>query len=98
MKNKKNQRSVALKHIEQLYLLAQKPQNSEYSKRYISLLKKYAMRHRLHLPQEIRRSTCSKCNTLLHPGKNCTLRIRNTMQIIVCNCGQIKRIGFVKGK
>lgn len=88
------ERKIAIDHITELF--DQAKTNSKFSKRYISLLRKYSTRLKIPLPLEIRRSFCKDCNSLL--AGNCRVRIKpgkKPIKIITClSCGQIKRVGL----
>lgn len=47
------------------------------SRAYISNLRGISLKTQLRLPQEVKRSFCKRCDTLLVPGVNCTEEIRN---------------------
>ena len=47
------------------------------SRAYISNLRGISLKTQLRLPQEVKRSFCKRCDTLLVPGVNCREEIRN---------------------
>ena len=57
-------------------------------------LVKTSSRNRLPLPVSQRHWICRKCTSLLIPGTNSRIRIRDGQRILTClNCGQIRRHG-----
>lgn len=48
------------------------------SRAYISQLRGISLKTQLRLPQEVKRSFCKRCDTLLVPGVSCMREIRNT--------------------
>ncbi|MEM3378815.1 MAG: ribonuclease P Rpr2/Rpp21/SNM1 subunit [Candidatus Bathyarchaeia archaeon] len=72
------------------------------SRRYIATARKIAMAAKIRLPTVYRRQICRKCNTLLVPGDNCRVRIKQKREphvVITClNCGRKTRIMLRKKK
>lgn len=67
--------------------------DAAHEKRYVSLARKIAMRHRLKLG---RRKFCKKCNSLLD-GKNLVVRLKSKTIIYACrNCNTAQRIPIRK--
>ena len=70
--------------------------NPELSSRYIETARKIAMAARIRLPVQNKRRICKNCNTLLVPGDNCRVRIKQKREphvVITClNCGCKTRI------
>lgn len=48
-----------------------------FSRAYISQLRGISLKTQLRLPQELKRSICKRCDTILLPGVNCTEEVRN---------------------
>ena len=72
-----------------------------YSRRYVELMRKIAMRYTIRLPKTIKRRICNKCNTLLVAEENCTVRTSPKQQavIITCkNCTSIQRFPYRREK
>ena len=94
----KNTRKIAAQRIETLYRVAQETvrDDPEMAKRYVQLLRRIAQRTRTHLPLEVRRGICRKCDTVLVQGYNSRTRLRQRREphiAITCqNCGNIMRI------
>lgn len=75
---------------------------SNASRAYISQLRGISLKTQLRLPQELKRSICKRCDTLLVPGANCTQELRNAsregkkpwadVRVVRCTtCGTEKR-------
>lgn len=69
---------------------------------YISQLRGISLKTQIRLPQEVKRSFCKRCDTLLVPGVSCTQEIRNAsrggkkpwadVRVVRCTaCGTEKR-------
>lgn len=72
------------------------------SRAYTSQLRGISLKTQLRLPQEVKRSFCKRCDTLLVPGVSCMQEIRNTsregkkpwadVRVVRCTtCGTEKR-------
>jgi len=76
--------------------------NPQLSSRYIETARKIAMAARIRLPMKHRRRICKNCNTLLVPGDNCRVRIKQKREphvVTTClNCGAQTRILLRKKK
>ena len=75
--------------------------NPSYSRRYVELARKIAMRYTIRLPKTVKRMICKKCNSFLVAGENCTVRTNPKQQavIITCkNCVAIQRFPYRKEK
>jgi len=88
---------IALERIRTLFRLAdealrEKPQHAQ---RYVNLAKQIAMRTRVKMPRELRRRVCKHCNTLLRPGVNARVRLRQRREphvVVTClSCGRVLR-------
>ena len=70
------------------------------SSRYIVTARKIAMATRIPLPTVYKRQICKNCSTLLVPGDNCRVRIRQKREphvVITClSCGCKTRISLKK--
>lgn len=60
--------------------------------RYVALAREIAMRRRLRMPREYRRSFCPVCHTYFVPGENHHVRIQHGKVISTCKiCGAVTR-------
>ncbi|MCL5092797.1 MAG: RNAase P [Candidatus Marsarchaeota archaeon] len=100
--NKGMVKRIAAERISILYDIA----HNEFSNgadvglaaRHVKLMRKISMHYKVRMPKAIRRSICKKCNFVLIPGMNCTLRIlaKDRSYIVTCmNCGTDMRVHFV---
>lgn len=95
-----NLNEIAMGRCERLLALAAEKWDAEpeLSKRYVSLARKIAMRHRLHLgPKRF----CKKCDSVFVPGK--TLKVRtskekNAVLYICLSCNSASAFPFIKEK
>ncbi len=94
----KNTRKIAKQRIDTLYRIAQETvhTDSERAKRYIQLMRRIAQRTRTHLPLEVRRGICRKCDTVLIQGFNSHTRLKQKREphiAVTCqNCGNVTRL------
>jgi ribonuclease P protein subunit RPR2 len=94
----KNTRKIAKQRIDTLYRIAKETVHTEpeRAKRYIQLMRRIAQRTRTHLPLEVRRGICRKCDTVLIQGYNSHTRLKQKREphiAVTCqNCGNITRL------
>ncbi|HLC37929.1 MAG TPA: hypothetical protein VJI71_00565 [Candidatus Norongarragalinales archaeon] len=70
-------------------------EDEKLSRRYVSLARKMAMRHRISLGN---RSFCKKCNAVFILGKTLKVRLSKGLRLYICvSCGFTRRIPY-KGK
>ena len=95
-KCKKHQKQIANDRIKKLFELAKLRALSGdfyFANRYVFLARKVAMRYRLPLPKEFKRTFCKHCYFYLIPNSNCRIRIHRGKIIIFCNnCKKFTRI------
>ena len=95
-KDKKIQKSIALRRINQLFHLAeQKALSNDFilADRYVELARKISMRYLVSIPKEFKRSFCKHCYSYLLPNRNCRVRIKKGKLVIFClNCNKFIRI------
>jgi len=101
-KQKKTQKTIANRRINQLFSLAE--QNALTGKlnlanRYVELARKISMRHLVPIPKEYKRRFCKHCYSYLLPDSNSRVRIHRGKLIIYCfNCKKFTRIPLKKIK
>ena len=70
--------------------------NPQLASRYIEVVRKIAMAAKIRMPNEFRRRICRNCNTLLVPGNNCRVRVKQRREphlVTTCLvCGHQTRI------
>jgi ribonuclease P protein subunit RPR2 len=90
-----NADDLARERCERLFQLAKSiyAEDKELAKRYVSLARKIAMRHRIHLPKEF----CRKCLAIRIEGKTVKTRLAKGMIEKTCaECGAKTRRKFSK--
>jgi ribonuclease P protein subunit RPR2 len=96
LRNKKIQRKIADERIKKLFNMAKiraLAGDFYFANHYVFLARKIAMRYRLLLGKEYKRSFCRNCYSFLVPGLNCRVRIQRGKIIIFCNnCEKFMRI------
>jgi len=91
------ERDIARQRVEYLLGLARAvfSKDRELARRYAELALSIARRMRLKLPLEHKMFICKGCGSLLVPGVNCRVRIRQRREphiVITClECGRISR-------
>ena len=101
-KNDSHQK-IARQHVSELFPLVKKYVYAQTSRAssYASQIRQLAMRFRLRLSREVKRSYCKYCYVALAPGQNCRVRTRNGKLICYCfSCKKTSRlpIGTTRGK
>jgi len=95
-KNKKEQKSIAKKRIEKLFLLAENAAlegKLNLSNRYVELARKISMRYLVPIPPIFKRRICKHCYSYLYPSITSRVRIRNKKIVYYCsNCNKFSRI------
>ena len=91
---------IAKRRIETLFSLAKEfyPKDKTLSKRYVSLARKIAMRHRLSLGSK---QFCKKCNTVFIAGTTLKVRVSpfKTAVLYTCNiCKTVAKFPYSKEK
>ncbi len=95
------QLKIANERIKTLLKQAELNVNTAYSRRYVELMRKVAMRYTIRLPKSIKRRICKACNSFLIPGENCSVRTNTKQQAVITtckNCGNISRFPYRKEK
>ena len=61
--------------------------------------RKLAMKYKLRLPRDLKRSFCSHCYSFLVPSVNCRVRLQKKRVIYYClNCRKYMRFPYVREK
>ncbi len=91
-------KKIASERIEILFDQAYRNRfDPERASRYVSLAREIAMRQRLRMPKEYRRSFCPGCRTYFVPGKNLRVRIQHGKVIYTCGvCGLVTRYPLLR--
>jgi len=84
-------KQIAKHRIHVLFEQAEKTHRKkpQLAKRYVEVARKIAMAARIRLPAEYKHRICKNCNSLLLPGENCEVRIKQRREphlVITCLC------------
>ncbi|MDY0266181.1 MAG: ribonuclease P protein component 4 [Methanimicrococcus sp.] len=96
-KKKDATKRIAEERIEILLSLAEQTfkTDPEQSKRYIILAEAIGMRQNIRLNREQKRKYCKQCHTFRVPGKNCHIRLKNSVILTTCHvCGGMSRYPY----
>jgi len=88
---------IARERIDRLQTLAREAVSEgreDRARRYVARARRIAERHRLPLPREFKRFTCSKCDSFLVPGRNARVRTRSGHVVVTCDCGTQARYPY----
>ena len=89
---------IAMERVRILFRLADETFSADPARaqRYVDLARRIAMRARLHLPRDLRRRVCRRCNAFLVPGATSRTRLRKRREPHVATtclkCGATTRI------
>lgn len=95
--DKKIIKNIAKERICALFEKAESIKNSNIglSNRYITLIRKIAMKSNVSIPIKIKRRICKHCYKFLIPGQNCRIRSKDGKMIYYClNCKKFTRIPY----
>ncbi len=92
---------IAAERIGILFGLAERKAGSDsaLSHRYVLMLKRIAAHYKVGLPKNIRNGICAKCNHVLVPGLNSTVRVvssKGYMAYRCAGCGAEKHVFYKK--
>jgi len=93
--SKYKQKEIAKERIKELFKQADLtfPKNKALANRYITLVRKIAMKVKVRIPLELKRKFCKHCYKYLKPGVNARIRTRDSKVIISCfECKKFTRI------
>lgn len=95
-------KQIAKQRIRILFSLAKDiiHEDPALAQRYADSARKIAMAAKIRFPKEYRRQVCKHCKSLILPGINCRLRVRQRREphiVITCmNCGKHTRIPLAR--
>ena len=92
--NKSKLKETGLVRVKELFREARAVFNDdkEFSKKYVKLARKIAMRVNLRLPREIKVQFCRNCNAYQMPSVNCRIRTKNGKVVYYClECRHFRR-------
>jgi len=88
---------MAEQRIRRLFELAslEYQKHPELSDRYVGLARLLGMRHRVRMPQVLKRRICKHCHRYLTPGKSSRVRLRGSYVAVTClSCGKQMRYPY----
>jgi len=95
-KNKKLQKSIAIRRINQLFSMAEQSALSDKFKlanRYVEIARKIKMRYLVPMPKEYKSRFCKHCYSYLLPNVTSRVRINSGKIVIYCkSCNKFTRI------
>ncbi len=85
-KGVKGDREEARKEVQHLFSLAESffARDPRHADEYVAKARRIAMKHRLRLPRELKRSFCSHCYRFLRPGVNLRVRTKDNKVVYTC--------------
>ena len=92
--HKSDRKPVARERISILFAQAARffPENPDWSNRCIALARRIAMKERIRIPRELRRTFCRRCSRYLVPGVTMQTRIHRSRVVVTCtSCGYHRR-------
>ncbi|WP_297435194.1 ribonuclease P protein component 4 [Thermococcus sp.] len=98
-REQREKRRIARERIEILFTLAERvfPYEPELANRYVEIALAVQQKARIRMPGKWKRRYCKKCHSLLVPGRNARVRLRNGHVVIKClNCGHIMRYPYTR--
>jgi len=96
IKDKKIQKTIAKRRIDQLFAMAEQYAFSNrlnLADRYVELAREISMRYLVPISREYKRRFCKHCYSYLLPSRNCRIRIHRGRLVIYChNCKKYTRM------
>jgi ribonuclease P protein subunit RPR2 len=93
-------KGIAEERIERLIKLAYERTNQKgsdsLSARYVRLAREISSHYKVKMKKQERNSFCKKCNSMLIPGKTCTVTLASSkgQAIYKCRCGAERKIFY----
>ncbi len=100
-KEQAEKRRIALERIDVLFTLAHRvfPYDRALANRYVEMALAVQRKAKVKIPARWRRSYCRRCHSLLVPGVNARVRLRDGHVVIRCmECGAIRRHPYLREK
>ena len=94
---KKQQEKLALVQIIDILAKAKEVFGTkpELAHKYAKKARRIALKYKLRLPLNLKRTICKNCHSYLVPGKNLRVRTRKGHVVYYClNCKKFMRIGY----
>ena len=94
---KDQQKELALAEISSIFNKAKEvfDEKPGLADKYAKKARRIALKYKLKLPLEYKRSICKNCHGFLVPGKNLRVRTRKGHMVYYClNCKGFMRVGY----
>ena len=105
MHGEKAVKKLAEERVRRLFSLAYSrtaasKESDKLARRYIGIARRISSHYKIKIPSELKRAACRKCNSMLMPGKNCTVRLVADKGYIIyrCECGNENRVFYKKSR
>lgn len=88
---------MAEQRIGRLFELAERayPGRPDLANRYVAIARRISMRHRVGIPQTLKKKFCKECGAFLVPGENSRIRLDGRNIVITClECNAVKRYPY----
>ncbi|MBR9677957.1 MAG: ribonuclease P [Nanoarchaeota archaeon] len=95
------EKKIAVERMEILFELAKQTvkKDEEQAKKYVKIIKKINTKTKTRIPPKIKHFLCKKCDSVLIPGYNATVRMKQGRKITRCKeCKEIKRQPYTREK
>ncbi len=96
---KNQQKKLALNEIDGLFKQAKAIFNEkpDLADKYVKKARRIALKYKVKLPLNLKRSICKKCHKYLIPGKNLRVRTHKGHMVYYClSCKGFMRVGYKK--
>ena len=96
-KRRDEEQDAALDRIKVLFDLARQefPKNKDRANRYAKMINDIISKVRVRPDRKVRMFICSKCDSLLVPGSNLSVRSEDGFMVYTClDCGNVKKYGY----
>jgi|TARA_Y100000310_G_scaffold345097_1_gene461778 ribonuclease P protein subunit RPR2 len=98
-KVKQSLKELARERIKTLFKHAETV-SPEAGRKAVKRARDVGMKFRVHMPKDVKRKYCKKCDSFLKPGVNCIVRLNQKKQshiVITCTkCGAVIRMPYKK--
>jgi len=97
--NKTRAKKLAKEHMENLEIQInlQRFKDKSLAQRYFEMIRRLSRKFRLPISRSIKRQYCKYCGSLLTPGLNARVRLRNGKRVLYCyECRNHTRTLYLK--
>lgn len=81
---------IAEERIELLFGKAEEvfEENPDLADRYVEIARSIGERSQVSIPSDLKKKFCSNCGSFLKPGKNCSVEVKSSEDMIYYSCGE----------